>query len=110
MRNPQVFANEYLILSKIDHPNIVNIIEIWEWGHLFFIVMEYCSGGELFTYMAEKKTLEEHELHPIMKQVTSILIYLEKHQISHRDMKMENFLLKSKDSTDNIKLVDFGLA
>ena len=67
---------------------------MWEWGQLYFIVMEYCSGGELYQYMLEKKMVEEPELYKIISQIGSILIYLENHQISHRDMKLENFLLK----------------
>ncbi len=39
---------EYKILSIVDHPNIINIIEIWEWDKMFFIVTDYYSGGELF--------------------------------------------------------------
>ena len=41
------FINECNILRKLDHPNIVNIIEIWEWNKLFFIVTDYYAGGEL---------------------------------------------------------------
>ena len=39
---------EYKILSIVDHPNIINIIEIWEWDKMFFIVTDYYAGGELF--------------------------------------------------------------
>lgn len=45
-----------------------------------------------------------------MKQIVSILVYLEQHKISHRDMKLENFLLKTKNNIDEIKLIDFGFA
>lgn len=47
MSNQQQFINECNILRKLDHPNIVNIIEIWEWNKLFFIVTDYYQGGEL---------------------------------------------------------------
>lgn len=48
------FIREYQILSKLDHPNILNIREIWEWEKMLFIVTDYCQGGDLFAYMLER--------------------------------------------------------
>ena len=42
--------------------------------------------------------------------MASILLYLEEQNISHRDLKLENFLLKDPDDLTNIKLIDFGLS
>lgn len=42
IQNQESFLKEFRFLSNIDHPNIVNIIEIWEWNDIFFIVTEYC--------------------------------------------------------------------
>lgn len=42
--------------------------------------------------------------------MASILVYLEEQNISHRDLKLENFLLKDPDDLTNIKLIDFGLS
>ena len=36
------FIREYQTLSKLDHPNILNIKEIWEWDKMLFIVTDYC--------------------------------------------------------------------
>ena len=66
IENQETYLNEFKILTKIDHPNIVNIIEMWEWGHLYFIVMEYCAGGELYDYVIQKKIIDEPELYLIM--------------------------------------------
>ena len=43
-----------------------------------------------------------------MKQVVSVLIYLKNNHIEHLDMKLENFLLKTKGDISEIKLIDFG--
>jgi serine/threonine protein kinase len=62
----QSFIKEYSILSEIDHPNIINILEIWEWEKMLFIVTEYCYGGDLFEYVLERNKLEESEVREIM--------------------------------------------
>jgi serine/threonine protein kinase len=62
----QSFIKEYSILSEIDHPNIINILEIWEWEKMLFIVTEYCYGGHLFEYVLERNKLEESEVREIM--------------------------------------------
>ena len=62
----QSFIKEYSILSEIDHPNIINILEIWEWEKMLFIVTEYCYGGDLFEYVLERNKLDESEVREIM--------------------------------------------
>lgn len=110
MSNQQQFINECNILRKLDHPNIVNIIEIWEWNKLFFIVTDYYQGGELSDILKQRGYLEEFEVFKFMNQMVSVLMYLEDNQISHRDIKLQNFLLKEKMDLSNIKLIDFGLS
>ena len=67
-----------------DHPNIIKLREMWEWNEVCFLVLEYCSGGELFHYILERKYLSEHEASSIMKQLLSALVYLHSQNISHR--------------------------
>ena len=60
------FIKEYQILSRVDHPNIINVQEIWEWDKMLFIVTDYCYGGDLFEYLLERDRFEENETHVIM--------------------------------------------
>lgn len=110
MENPQQFVNEFLILAKLDHPNILNIIEVWEWNNLLFIVTAYYEGGELYDYVESKKFLEEHEVFKFVQTMVGVLTYLKENNITHRDIKLENFLLTDKDDISSIKLIDFGLS
>ena len=57
---------------------------MWEWNEVCFLVLEYCSGGELFHYILERKFLSENEASSIMKQLLSALVYLHSQNISHR--------------------------
>jgi calcium-dependent protein kinase len=61
------FINEINILKLLDHPNIIKLREMWEWNEVCFLVLEYCSGGELFHYILERKYLSEKEASSIMK-------------------------------------------
>ena len=56
-----MFKNEYATLSKVDHPNIIKIHEIWEWEKMLFIVTDLYNGGELFDYVLERNYLSESD-------------------------------------------------
>lgn len=98
------------MLSKLDHPNILNIREIWEWEKMLFIVTDFCQGGDLFSYMLERNQLAEHEVSILLTQCLSALNYLSENNICHRDIKLENIMLQRSNDLSNIKIIDFGLS
>lgn len=106
----QTFINEISILKKLDHPNIVNIIETYENERVCFIVLEYCRGGELFDRIINLKRFSEAHAAEIMKQLISAVMYCHEHDICHRDLKPENCLCLNEDLSSDIKVIDFGLA
>lgn len=87
------FVREYQILAKLDHPNILNIREIWEWNNMLFIVTDFCDGGDLFSYILERNKIHEVEMAIIMRQILGTLNYLSSQGICHRDIKLENIML-----------------
>lgn len=101
---------EITILKSLDHPNIVRVYEFFEDSKRFLIVMEYCSGGELFERIANCQSFTESQAAHIMYQLISALAYLHKNKIIHRDLKLENILLEDKSDPLNIKLIDFSSA
>ena len=94
----------------MNHPNIARIYETFEDERYYFIVMEYCEGGELLEYVSKKNHLDEKSTATVMKQAMYALSYLHNNNICHRDIKPENFLLASKNGLLEIKMIDFGLA
>ena len=98
--------NEIEILRKISHPNIVNIFEIFEDKKKYYIMSEFCDGGELLTAISEKGFFNEFEASRIMKQLLETINYLHSINIVHRDIKPENIMLMSNGI--DIKLIDFG--
>ena len=103
--------NEINILKQIDHPNVVKIFEFYNSEDAFYLITEYCEGGELFQIISEKKILTEIQCAYIMYQVLSAIKYCHKMKIMHRDLKPENILIykhnKIKDFYD-VKICDFG--
>ena len=100
---------EVEILKKLIHPNIMQIFEFYEDKKNFYIITEFCEGGELFDKIIEKGSFSENEAAWIMKQLLSAVNYIHSNNIVHRDLKPENILLDTKK--DNIiKIIDWGTA
>jgi calcium-dependent protein kinase len=96
------------ILSKLSHPNIMQIYEFYDDAINFYIVSELCNGGELFDKISEKGIFSEAEASKIIKQILSALAYSHANNIVHRDLKPENILLDTKNDDSIIKLIDWG--
>lgn len=100
------FEQELRMLETLDHPNIVRIHDIIYQEKLIIVVMEYCSRGELFSYLLQNGVLADYQIKHMLVQLVDALCYLHGRNIAHRDIKPENILL---DSDLNVKLADFGL-
>jgi len=57
----QAFQDEIAILSKLDHPNILKLYEIYDDEKRYYIVTELCKGGELFDQILQKGVYTEKE-------------------------------------------------
>ncbi|EAR82072.2 calmodulin-domain kinase (macronuclear) [Tetrahymena thermophila SB210] len=105
----QKFINEVEILRLLDHPHILKIYEQYQDNNNYYIILEMCTGGELFAKIIEKGSFSEKEASYIMNQIVSAVFYAHNHKIVHRDLKPENILLDiTSDGTYNIKIVDWG--
>ncbi|CAK5034432.1 unnamed protein product [Meloidogyne enterolobii] len=98
---------EIRIMSMLNHPNLIQIYEVFENKDKIILVMEYASGGELYDYVSKNGSLSEQEARRIFRQITSAVLYCHKNKVAHRDLKLENILL---DSNNNAKIADFGLS
>ena len=84
---------EIQIMSSVQHPNIIHIYEVFENKEKMVLVMEIAAGGELYDFLSERKCLEENEARRIFRQIATAVYYCHKHNICHRDLKLENILL-----------------
>ena len=103
--------NEINILKKLDHPNIVKILDFYYSTDKFFIITEYCTGGELFQEIKRRNIFTEDQTAFILYQIFSAIRYCHKMRIIHEDIKPENIMITKRENNYlHIKLIDFGTA
>ena len=105
--------NEIEMLKKLDHPNIVKVFESYNTKEGYYIITEYCKGGELFDKIMSEAPFEESAAAYIMYQILSSVFYCHNLNIIHRDLKPENILIENEEKETgylNIKIIDFGTA
>lgn len=102
---------EILILQHLTgQPNIVEFEGAYEDKQNLHLVMELCSGGELFDRIIAKGIYSEREAAKICRQIVNVVHACHFMGVIHRDLKPENFLLASKEEDSPIKATDFGLS
>ena len=102
-----IFKREVEILISLKHENVVRYVDAMSDGRFLYLIMEKCSGGELFDKILSEKRIRENDSVLIFNQVLRAIEYIHELKIVHRDIKSENFLLSSNGL---IKLIDFGLS
>ena len=113
IKNIQTFKNEIEILSKMNHPNIIKLFEVYEDPKYFYLINDLCTGGELLNKILNKKKetpFNEKEAVNIFKQLVSAISYCHNINIVHRDLKPENILFVNDDINSPIKIIDFGFS
>ena len=123
-KNIKLLANEIILLKKINHPNIVRLIDLKKTKSHCYIIMDFCNGGNLSgclkKYMATyRRPFSEEIVQHIMKQVVNGINFLHSNKIIHRDLKLDNILVTFPSESDKkslnmmkaiAKIIDFGFA
>ena len=99
------FIQEYEVISRIDHPNIVKIFGLGVADDHAFIAMEYFPAGDLKTRI--RSQLDPQQALKYLTQMASALQAIHSVGVLHRDLKPANVMLRSNDT---LALIDFGLA
>ena len=109
--NRKRFKQEAAIIDKLEHPNIIKIIERGEYKERLFIAMELLEGKTLNVKIDEEGQIELNDCLHIMIQISDALMLIHHKEIIHRDLKPSNIMLIERDGDPNfVKLLDFGLA
>ena len=117
-------TNEISILNELRHPNIVNFVEVKKTKKHYYIVMEFCNGGELEKALQKYqikygKPFSEEIVQHLMRQIIDAFRFIHSKNVMHRDIKLENILLHFNNPQDKenlnmmnaiVKIIDFGFA
>lgn len=106
--------NEIVISLTLDHPNICRMHEVFESGGqgsgAVFLVMELCTGKELYDRLSELRRYSERDAVIVTGQMLDAIRYVHDHGICHRDLKLENWVYLNDDKDSPLKLIDFGFS
>ncbi|KAM4605277.1 PAS domain-containing serine/threonine-protein kinase [Polymixia lowei] len=101
-------SQEIAILTRIQHHNIVKVLEVFENGSYFQMVMEkHGDSLDLFEFIDKQPRLDEPLASYIFRQLVAAVFHLRSKNILHRDIKDENIII---DKCFHIRLIDFGSA
>ena len=106
----QLVKSEIDILKIARHPNIIKLYDVFENEEFIYIIMEYCEGGDLFSYLEKRGfKLKEERAAEIIHKLCTAVFFLHQYGIVHRDLKPENILMTDNSENSDIRLLDFGL-
>ena len=101
------FTQEAINLSKLHHPNIVNVLEAFEENNTVYYAMEYIDGGSLDKKIEQNQKLSEKQCMELTKQIGSAVSFMHDNMMLHLDLKPSNIMLKQNGDA---VLIDFGLS
>ena len=107
----ELVRTEIEILKICQHPNIIRLYNVFENADYMYIIMEYCSGGDLFSYLENRNfRIPEKRASTIIHKMATAVYYMHSFGVAHRDLKPENVLMTSNDDDGDIRILDFGLS
>lgn len=99
------FLQEYEVISRIDHPNVVRIYDIGIADDHVYIAMEHFPKGDLKSRL--RRPISANKAVNYIRQIAEALNAIHSVGVLHRDLKPGNVMLRADDS---LALIDFGLA
>ncbi len=103
----QKFAKEAINLSKLNHRNIINVLESFNANNTIYYVMDYIEGNSLDKSIELHGGMPEQEAISLMNEIGDAVTYMHENKMLHLDIKPKNIMLRSNGEP---VLIDFGLS
>lgn len=101
------FRKEAENLSRLEHPNIVKVFDVFDANNTTYYVMEFLEGTNLDDYIRLNGALPEEEALKVVREIGKAISYMHSRKMLHLDIKPKN-IMRRPDGTDH--LIDFGLS
>lgn len=100
-------VREVATLARLDHQNVVRLLQVYIGDDVLFLVQEYCE----LKFADVTRCLRDDQMLEVMVQVITALDYIHSKGVVHRDIKPDNIMFtRSHDGRLTLKIIDFGLA
>jgi len=106
-RYEQVFGELKVMKRLSNHPFVIKLLAAFHSEDYLHFVVDFCSGGELFYLLQNKRLFTEAEAKFYFSEILLGLEYIHNQNVLYRDLKPENIFI---DIDGHIKLADFGLS
>jgi serine/threonine-protein kinase len=104
------FERETRVMSKLNHPNCVSVVDFGVWDGAPYLVMEYVSGTTLRA-LIDNGPLPPRRALALIRQIAAGLAHAHAQGVVHRDVKPANIMVSEEIGTgDHVRILDFGLA
>ncbi|XP_055951082.1 serine/threonine-protein kinase H1 homolog [Argiope bruennichi] len=106
----EAFEAELSVLRRLNHPNVIKLVEVFESDHKVYMVMELATGGSLLDRLETRGYLTDEDARDVMQMVLNGVKYLHALGITHRDLKPDNLLYYHPGKDSKIMITDFSFA
>jgi len=130
VRDAKRYEREIKVFERLSSPYLVKLHSIFKDDERLYLVMDLCTGGDLMEYLMgyfddpdfperredaqlhpeDNLVLDEAAVGPLLWQMLAGVLYLHHNRFAHRDIKLENYMLKAKCEHPQVQLCDFGLS
>lgn len=108
-RRKERFRREMKICAKLEHPDIVRLIDYGESGDLLYSVFELVRGRTLSEKLQTEGALTIDATLQLMRQLLSVLQHAHQQGVIHRDLKPSNLMILEDGNDLRLKVLDFGI-
>ena len=95
----QEILNEVNILKKIDHPNIMKLYEFYSNKSTYYLILEFCEGGNLYEFVDENKLSEFQVIYIMFQSLLKLQdLKIVTHQLKYHMIKQHQVLISHHSS------------
>ena len=91
-------------LVVLDHPNVINVLNIYKGKDKVYLIEALCDGGDLYA----RAPYNEQTAGRVVRDILLGVAYMHSHNIAHRDLKLENIMFANKLPDSPVQIIDFG--